>query len=315
MSLTTAELATIQSASDVVSSLSLLGSACILCCYARYAALRKNAFTLVACLSLSDVLNHVADFVGPPPADLAVMVAPGAPISPACWAQALGNAVFELSSVLWTSAIAATLYAQVMLAIRPERMERAFYAISAFCWGLPLVLALLPLTQGLSVYGASGSWCWIRAAFPGWIFAIFYAPLWLCMFLNVLVHVRIKARLEAMIRGGAASTDAATAAKLALVIERLKWYPFVLIVVWAPASISRIVEAALGRPLFGLVLFHRLFSSSQGLLNAAAYGLSRGVREALHADAFRLFPQCVAAPAVAMEDGVVTAVAADAGGT
>ena len=82
-------------------------------------------------------------------------------------------------------------------------------------------------------------------------------------------------------------TDAATATRLTLIIDRLKFYPFCLLVVWLPATVSRAVEAALGgRALFGLVLFARVFSSSQGLCNAAAYGLSRNGREALHADAF-----------------------------
>lgn len=305
--LAASDLATIQRASDVISSFSLIGSLSIIAAYARYPALReKSSFRLILCLSLSDTLNHIFDFIGPSPDSLAAMAAGTRATDAQCYAQALGNAEFELSSVMWTSVIAAVLWAQVTRAVRPERIDRAFRYLSLFAWGVPAALALLPLAaQGADVYGASGSWCWLRAPYAGWIFGVFYIPLWCCMIFNVFVHVSIKRKLESMAASGAL-TDAATAARLAAVIERLKYYPFVLIVVWLPASVSRIVEATLGHQVFALVLFHRIFSSSQGLLNAIAYGLSRAVREALHEDAFRLAPGCVPPPAQQLREAALT---------
>lgn len=308
MSLTPTDLSTIQRVSDAVSSLSLCGSLFIALTYVRFSALREKAsFRFVFCLSVSDVCNHLFDFVGPSAAEISAMRA-GEPTSAACYAQALGNAEFELSSVLWSTVIAAVLYSQVVLGVRQERVERAFVPISAAAWGVPLCLAILPLlVEGPGVYGASGSWCWIRGMYPGWVFSVFYLPLWAAMTFNCFAHVRIKRRLEAMSAGGAlVGTDAATTAKLALVMERLKYYPFVLLVVWLPASISRIVEASAGRQFFGLLLFHRIFSSSQGLLNALAYGLSRTVREALHADLHSRCPGCVPPPPQQLTDAAVT---------
>ena len=54
---------------------------------------------------------------------------------------------------------------------------------------------------------------------------------------------------------------------------------------------NRVVEAASGgRALFPLFFLHRVCSSSQGLLNATMYGLSRGVREAVAKDLHALWP-------------------------
>ena len=167
MSLSTAELSFIQQVSDAVSTLSLLGSLFIVFCYVRFSSLREKAsFRLVFCLSVSDLCNHIFDFVGPNAAEISAMKS-GQPTSSSCYAQALGNAEFELSSVLWTTVIAAVLYAQVVLGVRQERVERSFFYISAAAWGTPLCLAILPiLVEGPGVYGVAGSWCWIKGMYP-----------------------------------------------------------------------------------------------------------------------------------------------------
>jgi hypothetical protein len=300
-----AQLAALQTVTDAISILSICGSLFIVCAYARYAALRKFAFTLVAALSASDLMNHFFDLIGPTPAELAS--AGSADASPACLVQALGNAEFELASVLWTGAIASALYAQVFLGWRPERVAALWPRFVLICFCAPAALALLPLVAaGPRVYGPSGSWCWLRPSQTGWIFGVFYVPVWLTMIFNAIIYARTFAKLQALLQRGSngdAVTDAATAAKLTLVVERLKYYPYILLVVWLPASVSRVAQAALGgRALFPLLVLHRVCSSSQGLLNAIAYGLSRGVREAVRGDAHALLPGCVSAPAVQLDD-------------
>ena len=308
--LSTQEINAVSICADIVSTLSLLGSASILIAYYRYTTLRKFSFTLVAFLSMSDLFNHIADVVGPTASELEAQRL-GAPLSNTCYMQAFGNAIFELSSVLFTGAIAATLYAQVMLGWRQARIESNFFRILAFCYLLPLFLFFLPLTiSGPSFVGPSGgSWCWIRPQFVGYIFGLFYVPVWIVMIFNGIVHYKTSRYLSKLIHGesgGGSSTtssgvtsivttttDPATTARLLLVMQRLKYYPYILLIVWLPASISRIVEAINGgESFFLLVLFHRIFSSSQGLLNAIAYGLSRGVREAISQDLYHFFPSC-----------------------
>jgi hypothetical protein len=68
-------------------------------------------------------------------------------------------------------------------------------------------------------------------------------------------------------------------------------------VVWSFATVNRIWEAAGGRQVFALYLLQRTFSSTQGLLNALAYGLSPGVREAIRELIVPYCKCCTAAPA------------------
>jgi hypothetical protein len=280
--------------SETVSALSALGSVFVLIAYLRYKALRKWSFTLVACLAATDVMNQIFDFFSPSPSEIDAMIA-GAPNTGKCWVQALGNGVFELASVFWTGTIAYTLYRLVWLRHSLEVVEKTLPQLCAFVFGVPTLLTLLPFLQGPQVYGPSGghaTWCWIKPAYPWWVFLCFYIPLWMTMIFNAFVHLRTLARLKSIQAGGMAAAeqggqlDANTAARFQLIVQRLHWYPFLLLVVWGPASINRIIEAATqGRGSFyALYFLQRVFSSSQGLLNAIAYGLTRGVKEAILKD-------------------------------
>lgn len=300
--LSATELAVTYGFSEAVSTLSFLGSLSILFCYARYTPLRKFSFTLIAILSATDVLNQMFDFVGPPALEIEMMAAAPGDLTPRCWAQALGNAVFELSSVLWTGCIAWTLYALVWLGWRPDAVERALPRMVGVALGVPALLMAAPFIVGQGqVYGPAGAWCAIRPAYWYLNFVVFYAPLWATMAFNAFVHLRTLRRLRAL-TGSAASNaasgvDAATADKLGKVMERLKFYPFILLVVWGPASVNRVAEALSGGRAFAPLFFlHRVFSSSQGLLNALLYGFSRGVRDAVAADLHALWPSRFPAP-------------------
>ena len=216
------ELAITRGFAEFVSSLSFTGSILILCAYARYPELRKFSFTLIACLAATDLVNQIFDFVGPTASELAEMEA-GAPLTPRCWAQALGNGVFELASVLWTGCIAWTLYALVWQGMRGDRVQAMLPRMCALVFGLPLLLMLLPFLTFEPVYGPAGAWCSIRANFPALTFLCFYVPLWITMAFNAFVHVRTLRRLQTLTQSGLGGADGATVDKLGKVMERLKW--------------------------------------------------------------------------------------------
>lgn len=84
------------------------------------------------------------------------MAAGARPVSGLCYTQAIGDSFFELSSVLWTSAIAETLYVSVVWRLRPEQVAALLPRFAAVCLGLPALLAALP---ALDVGGARGRVC------------------------------------------------------------------------------------------------------------------------------------------------------------
>ena len=217
--LTQQQLAITHGFAETVSAFSFIGSTFILCAYLRYKALRKFSFTLIACLSATDLTNQLFDFVGPTDSELASMP----PNTPRCWAQALGNGVFELASVLWTGCIAWTLFALVWQGWRSDRVERMLPRMCAIVFGVPAALTVLPLLTGEPVYGPAGAWCAIRAPYPVFTFLCFYLPLWITMGFNAFVHLRTLKRLKGLTAGSLAGADGATVEKLGKVMDRLKW--------------------------------------------------------------------------------------------
>jgi hypothetical protein len=316
-SLSSSQISATQGVATFVSVLSFLGSLFIITCYLYFKNLRKFAFKLVAILSLTDLLNQGVDmFISVPPGELEQINNGSIDVSSRCYAQAILNSYFELSSVLWTTAIAATVYMFVSQRMSTEAVEGRLKYFIAYCCGIPFILSLLPLTD--KAYGASGAWCWVKSDKIAWTFVIFYIPLWVCWIYNCAVYCRTYSILSRTIEASTATrvntnqnnantSSTSTAAvptaiavvapideaenKLKRILNQLQWYPIVLICVWLFASINRVYEAANGgKQIFALFFLHKVMSSSQGLLNALVYGLSDGVKLAVWGKIIEFLP-------------------------
>jgi hypothetical protein len=283
--LTADQISLVTALSELVSALSLAGSLFITVAFLYFKRLRSFSFMLVATLSLTDFVGQVLDFVQPPSVELEAMDR-GAPLTAACWVQALSDSFFQLASVLWTTAIAATLYMSVFLRMPADVVERKYKWFALACYGVPAVLTLLPLSD--AAYGPAGGWCWIRGNKDYWRYIQFYAPLWLAIIFNAVVYTRVvmllrrtMAAAKQVSAGMGGGSDDEAVHTMHAILRRLQVYPFILLVVWLPASVNRLYESATGQQVFGLYLAQKMCSNSQGMLNALAYGLSAGVREAL----------------------------------
>lgn len=284
--LSASEIAAVSAVSTVTSTLSIAGSVFIIACYLGFKNLRKLSFTLVAILSATDVLNQVFDLVRPTSEELAEMNADPSYVSGVCYFQAIGDNFFELASVLWTTAIAATLYATVIWRMKLVDNRGTLLRFSAFCFGLPLILTIAPAADG--AFGAAGGACWIKESKAYWRFISFYAPLWGAIAFNIFVYARVTSLLRSTVR--TAGANDAVAQNIRAMMRRLNIYPFILLTVWLIPSIQEIVEAATGRQFFVLSLFAFATAGLQGTLNAFAYGFSTGVRDAIRNVAARYLP-------------------------
>src|SRR5437660_3433203 len=91
------------------STVSLIGALFVVVCYLRFKDIRSFAFTLVFCCSLNDLAQSVANMFGDASASSGVL----------CQAQALLVSYFGLGSLLWTVAIAFTLWMGFVLEHEP----------------------------------------------------------------------------------------------------------------------------------------------------------------------------------------------------
>jgi hypothetical protein len=228
-------------------------------------------------LSFNDIINQLGDFLLPSAQDLNESNPENLSNPTAlCVAQGAIETFAELSSLLWTTAIAVTLYMSVFLRLTADEVKSSVKWYYVACYGIPVVMALIPFT--FNGYGPAGAWCWIKERYMAMRFIAFYIPLVLAIAFNAVVYTMVVRLIKRTYTSGA---DQASAKQIDNTTRKLRLYPFILVIVWLPSLINRIVELSVGREVYGFFLAQKVFSSSQGMLNAIVYGFSRGVREAL----------------------------------
>jgi hypothetical protein len=195
-----------------------------------------------------------------------------------CKTQAMITSYFSLASVLWTAALAFTLYDAV---VRRKDVASLELKLVIFANGIPLLALIPPLVEGS--YGPSGGWCWIKATGSDfksgtfWRLMTFYVPLWLVIAFNLFVYVSVIRYLRQQMR--LMLLPDASSAKL---VRRLKLYPGILIVCYTLPTVNRIYQIiAYGYTWEPLVIVSGGTMCITGFLNAIVYGLTDTVRERL----------------------------------
>jgi hypothetical protein len=192
--------------------------------------------------------------------------------------------MFELSSILWTSAIAYTLFRLIVKKKDSNELMNKFYVV---CFGIPFLFCLLPLTT--DSYGNTVGWCWIdpednEAAGQTWRLLLFYLPLWSAIGFNAYVYYIVSRAIGELFgrsksAGGTAISRWEIPPKYEKLIRRLRMYPLILVFCWFFATINRVQNLfAPGDPSFALFFVTALFRGMQGMLNALVYGFNPLVR-------------------------------------
>lgn len=304
------QIDTINAVTGVTRVFSMLGSAFIVICFLALRRLRGSiSFLLIFILSICDFLSQITDLVEEDAHDLVAIHSNGPPYTARCYVQAVGNSFFDPASILWTTAIACTLYATVKWRWNVEPTCQVMSILSLVCFGIPLILTVSAGAAG--AFGPSSGWCFIVSQKAIWRFIVsgailapclqthdspvflpfvaagsnahspiliaaaalqvLYIPLWICVVVNVVLYARVRWSIQKALRAQAATAEnAASRSRIEAVIARLQLYPLVLIGVWSFASINRIFEAATGTQIFWLTLLHRTFSTSQVSLMPSA---------------------------------------------
>lgn len=277
--------------------------------YVVHKGLRSRSFAMILQLAITDCLGNISYFFGQP-----------ADGSASCYAQAMLQQFSELANFTWVTLIALTLYMKVVR--QAEDVE--WWKICAFAYGFPAVFALAPL----DFYGEAGGWCWIATseeveadAGTIWRFAGFYVWLWLfiCVQIAAMWKVTLFVRSVAAAASSAGSTLGSNTQKILTSIERLKYFPGIMIVCWLPLTINRIYNVARPRQeVFALAMLSIVFRSLQGPANALAYAFTGTVRTTwwvwLRVHAPGVYRACALWGCVAGNEGLGSALAMQADG-
>lgn len=271
----------------VVCIFSAISNLLIFVAYIYFRDLRNYSFRLVFYLAISELLtctgNHHTAFLLP--TQLEPSSSSQVNISPMCEAQAIILNFSCLSSVLWTSVYAFTLYRSLALEKKDGWKYEVYYLLYAF--GIPLCLNLLPSIN--SNFGEAEGWCWISIEKNGtvigfidgnmWRIISYLVPVWIVIVFNIVMYsklIRIISRITENVEDGQIS--------MANLYNRLKCYPFILLMCHLPVTVHRMLG------LFGYIKEDQIWLSSlmasfflilSGFLNAVVYGLTDRVKQEL----------------------------------
>lgn len=198
-----------------------------------------------------------------------------------CFFQAILGQYPYIASFLWTCCICHTYYVAVIEG-QMDWDKRYLCKYHLICWGVPLVLGVLPLTTGS--YGPTEvGWCWIvnddsNHIGTAWRFVCFYIPLWLCLTFNCVMLTKLYTGIRDAL--AAQGEEEGQSSKASLTQARLLLYPAVMVLCWLPPTINR-VQNSIAQPVFALVMLHTVTASMHGLANALVYGFTPQVRRLL----------------------------------
>lgn len=281
LTLTDEESLTLEKLNIVTSVFSICGSLFIMSFFFVLKDLRTFAFKLVCMVAVSDVFFSIGNFMGDAGGDSTTHL--GA--SPAfCMTQALFIGYFQLTSLFWAISIAFTLHMAFLREnpdFAPSSIHEHDKKYHLVCWGIPLILTILPLFTGS--YGDTGGWCWImsRNAMDNvWRFLQFYLWLFLGIGYNCFVFLSIFQKIKQM-QAMSGEADGLGRSRNTMA-GRLRLYPLVLLICHLPGTISILYELG-GTQSFILNVLTVIFGSLWGLANALVYGLTPEVAQQVKA--------------------------------
>eukprot|EP01038_Epipyxis_sp_PR26KG_P015427 gene15427-20811_t len=218
---------------QIPAGLSILGSCAVMATFIVFSDLRKLRYVqLVFFASLNDLIA-------------AIGIAQGSTRdnSPSCWFQGIATNFNFLSSIFWTTIISY----QMWLVVRYGRIitDKDMILIHLLCWGLPLLVALLPLTTNTygNPYGDS-EWCFISNNSDSppygqllWAILSFYGWLWLAIIISIflLIKVAIQLRMMAIIPKIISNS-----------MSKLVFYPIISTICWTCATVTGIYFISTG---------------------------------------------------------------------
>jgi hypothetical protein len=205
-----------------ISILSAVCSATIIMAYALIPAVRKRKyFAALFYIGISNFITSLGSSFGFVRDD-----------SPECWMQGIVTNVFSLSSIAWTVVVSLILNHAVtraeMLEITPQ--------MHVVCWGLPAIVTSLPLIE-LKFSSSGGKyWCFYVSEDQNYPYYKLVLWRWAGFFFWMLLGVVVILFLFIVADQKKAKLFTESA-YLIRFVEKLRYYPMVIVICWLPGGI------------------------------------------------------------------------------
>lgn len=230
---------TIEFSMRLLSSISCLACLTVMGLYLRYEPISRKSYNrLIFYIAISDFFSAVGGLFG--------MSKNG---TWNCFLQSFLTNYFPLASIFWTVVISYLLYDILQKPHAHSHSPTKPHGIAVdtwvhlLCWGLPLILSLLPLTTtDYGTYDGKDGWCFLRPrdgspkwTFHFWLFASFFAWVYIAiaLFLIFILYVGYVVASPS----GYLQTDSIISQTIRKAIHKLIWYPVIILISWAVTTI------------------------------------------------------------------------------
>jgi hypothetical protein len=256
-----------------ISSISCLACLLVMWLYLFYESISKKSYNqLIYYIAISDFFSAVGGLFG---------ISKNGTWN--CFIQSFLTNYFPLTSIFWTVVISYLLYD----ILQKPHLSRKQHGIAVeswvhlLCWGLPLLLTLLPLTTtDYGTFDGEDGWCFLRPrdgspkwTFRFWLFAAFFA--WVYIAIAIFSIFMLYVGYVVASPSGYLQTDSIIARTIRKAINKLIWYPLIILFSWFVMTIYELWagfypnEEALTDPTFMYFTFTLpLFS---GLMTSTAF--------------------------------------------
>lgn len=249
----------------VGATLSLLGSVVIVASTLLFRDFfRALAWRLIFFLSVADGIASLAYIIHMTTLDRYDAV---------CVVEAFLMNSFELSSVLWSSAICCHLLLSVV--VSPKRIARMELLYHVVAWMLPLIWTAILLSHGR--LGRTSNWCWLIPDNIVFGYRFFtFLPIFVSLVFNVTCYIGVCIALRVMVnrssRWRAVLRDRGARREMRALL-RLSMFTVAFFICWVPPFANRLSEL-LGYDLIYLEYAQAVVNPLLGFINVIVYGLT-----------------------------------------
>eukprot|EP01084_Bolivina_argentea_P308792 534046_1 len=250
--------------------LSIMGSSFIIINFISFSELRTFSFKLVFFIAISDLIRAIAMIIPAYYDDNLNKYL--------CWIQSIMGNTAGLSTTLWNASVAHSIrYVFTSRKIyTTKQTNRLFYKYLIINLTLTIILSIPPIfpLNKNHAYALAGSWCWIKdeGKYDSAVRIISqYDVQIICGLYIIYVYWHFMRKLF----------NSTSSRSVSSLIQRLKWYPLVLLITYVPGIVNRFSQIfnSTHNAKYELTFFQYASLSVCGFLDSLIYAWTKPVKE------------------------------------
>ncbi|PSS12318.1 hypothetical protein M430DRAFT_270156 [Amorphotheca resinae ATCC 22711] len=170
----------------VTACISVIGTLFLITTFILFKGFRTLSNTLIFYASFANLFANIAALIG------------GSALtklsSPLCQFQGFLLEMFMQSDPMWSLAMAVNVYLVFFQRFDAIRLKKLYPVYGLLCYGIPFIPAMVCLLYKNGkgdIYGNATLWCWIDNTWAPIRIYSYYAPIWFCILLAIIIYIRV----------------------------------------------------------------------------------------------------------------------------